>query len=106
MKRGGRSDANGPSGSGAASDHNVHDAVVVDVGEGDAGKGDVVIDGELHAFGDGDLGVRRAEWVLRAYGVVVWGWVGLWLMWCCGGWWVIVMMVDVVWWLMGYCDDG
>ena len=56
MKRGGRSDANGPNGSGAASDHNVHDAVVVDVGEGDAGKGDVVIDGELHAFGDGDLG--------------------------------------------------
>ena len=54
----------------------------------------------------GILGVRREEWVPRAYGVVVWGWVGLWLMWCCGGWWVIVMMVDVVWWLMGYCDDG
>ena len=56
MKRGGRWDANGANGSGAASDHNVHDAVVINVGKGDAGEGDVIVDGQLHAFGDGNLG--------------------------------------------------
>ena len=55
MKRGGKSDTNGSNGSGATSNHNVHDAVVVDIGKGNTGKGDVIVDGQLHAFGDGNL---------------------------------------------------